>query len=436
VLTRTGYALGETPTPADRRRAIDTALAAPFTQQALRIEYTTYAGPSITAGQQRIVLSLVAELPVAPARAPGAGRTGTASDDSADDRADVVFAVRDVRTARTVASGSDRLPLPDHTSGAWSTGRAPWHIAFDLPAGEYIMRCVVREPGGIVGSADRRFGVRALHGPDVTTSDLIIASPDEPLPVRARAYADDRLTGTLRVYGPTAAGLEATTAHLELTAAADETGTEPRVSVATLGEVVTSGSHVMRDVLFAMPLEGLTAGPYVARAVVRVNGEVVADLRRPVEVVLGTAPAAASAARPDRARASNVLDGEIARRLSQRAAEMPTDEVRRGLAELSSERYALAASLLALAFEAHPDDAALAFVLGWAHVGAGNRTAAVTAFRNAALREPTMVPAHLALADTYVALGHPALAIQALEAGLKAVPASGELARMLASLKK
>ena len=75
-------------------------------------------------------------------------------------------------------------------------------------------------------------------------------------------------------------------------------------------------------------------------------------------------------------------------------------------------------------------------MLGWARAGAGDRTGAITAFRNAALLEPTMVPAHLALAETYVALGHAALAIQAAEAGLKHVPQSVELTRLLSSLKK
>jgi predicted Zn-dependent protease len=110
--------------------------------------------------------------------------------------------------------------------------------------------------------------------------------------------------------------------------------------------------------------------------------------------------------------------------------------VRRGLAALGREQYAEAAASLETAFDAKPDDAALAFVLGWARAGAGDRTGAITAFRNAALLEPTMIPAHLALADTYVALGHPALAIQAVEAGLKAVPQSVELTRLLATIKK
>jgi hypothetical protein len=428
VLTRTGYALGAAPSPADRRRAIDTALAAPFTQQSLKIEYTTYVGQSISGGGQRVVMSLLAELPVRPAA--GAGRSEPPA------TADVVFAVRDARSGRTLASGSDQLALPEKPTGGWSTGWAPWRVAFDLPAGEFIMRCVVREPGGIVGSADRRFTVRALNGADVAATDFIIASPGDPLPVRAVAYTEGNLTGTLRLYAPSAADLETATAHLELTSAAGGSAGASRAGPGTIGEAVATGSRTLRDVQFAIPLAQLEAGPYVARAVVRVKGEIVADLRRPVEVILGSPPVTADARPADRARASNVLDGEIARRLSRRAASSATDTVRRGLAELGREQYGEAAALLGAAFDAQPDDAALAFVLGWARVGAGDRTAAVTAFRNAAVLEPTMVAAHLALADTYLAMGHPALAIQAVEAGLRAVPQSVELTRLLSSIRK
>ena len=457
VLTRTGYAMGAAPSPADRRRAIDTALAAPFTQQSLKIEYTTYVGQAMTAGAQRVVLSLMAELPVrghGPSKPEGPygtprsegpygtprseGPYGTTRSEGPDGapQADVVFAVRDVRTGKTLASGSDQLPLPEQPSGGWSTGRSTWHVAFEVPAGDYIMRCVVREPGGIVGSADRRFSVQSLNGADVAATDFIIASPGDPLPVRAVAYSEGNLNGTLRLYAPASADLESATAHLELTSAAAGPAGTSLTSVGTIAEAVSAGSRTVRDVLFAMPLAQLEAGQYVARAIVRVKGEIVADLRRPVEVILGAAPAGAMAKPADRARASNVLDGEIAQRLSRRAATSATDTIRRGLAELGREQYAESAALLGVAFDAQPDDAALAFVLGWARAGAGDRTGAVTAFRNAAVLEPAMVPAHLALADMYLALGHPALAIQAVEAGLKAVPQSVELSRLLASLRK
>jgi hypothetical protein len=207
------------------------------------------------------------------------------------------------------------------------------------------------------------------------------------------------------------------------------------VSEATIGELITAGTRSMRDVLFAVPLERLAAGTYVARVVVRAKGEVVADLRRPVDVILGRAPAP-SAAPANSTRPRSVLDSDIARRLIQQAASSPTDDIRRGLADLDRENYVSAAAILGLAFDAQPDNAALAFVLGWARVGAGNRTGAVTAFRNAALVEPAMVPAHLALAECYVALGHANLAVQAAEAGLRAAPDSIELKRLLTTLRK
>ena len=88
VLSRTGYAIGAAPTPATRRRALDVALGAPFTQQGLKLDYTTYIGQSMTQGLQRVALSVSAELPVRPDRP--AGRDDTA--------ADVVFVVRDIKT--------------------------------------------------------------------------------------------------------------------------------------------------------------------------------------------------------------------------------------------------------------------------------------------------------------------------------------------------
>ena len=108
----------------------------------------------------------------------------------------------------------------------------------------------------------------------------------------------------------------------------------------------------------------------------------------------------------------------------------------RGLALLSQEDYSAAAVTLGQAFAITPNHAPLAFVLGWARVGAGDRTGAITAFRNAALLDPKMVAAHLALAETYVALGHTALAVQSLEAGLQAVPQSVELQRALARIRE
>ncbi len=463
AIARTGYAVGAPPATTDRRQAIDRALSAPFTQQGLKLDYTTYVGQSLTKGQQRVAVSLLAELPLrrAPATAArGATAAGTPS-------ADVVFVVRDSRTGRVTASGSGEIPLPEAVDG-FSTGRAPWHVAFDVPAGDYIMRCVVREPGGIVGSADRRFVVRALGGYEVAAADLLLFSPGDRLPVRARGYTNGLLTGVTRVYAPSTDRLQTVTARLELRPA-DETldaGAIGRASDGVVGEVLLGAGTVMRDVTFAVPLERLAAGPYVARAIVRAGGEVVADLRRPIDVIAGDPPATTEVAAAPAPRAAEVLEGEIARRLITDAATRPNDRIRaaasaadrrewtavraalegapaddpatlrlRGLAELGQEAYAQSAATLGEAFTGTPDNAPLAFVLGWARVGAGDRTGAVTAFRNAALLEPKMIAAHLALAETYVALGDRALATQAIDAGLRAAPQSVELQRALARLK-
>ena len=457
VISRTGYAIGPTPTPADRRAAIDTALRAPFTQQGLRLEYTTYQGQAAAAGLQRVVVSLVAELPV---RRDAAGREEDAA-------ADVVFVVRNSQTGQVAASGSDRLVLPARTAAGFSTGMSSWRVGFDLAAGDYIMRCVVREPGGIAGSADRRFRVRALDRPDVTASDLILDSPGETLAVRARGYTEGTLVGTTRLYGPSAVKLSNVVARLELTPNVEtpEPGAVGRAVDGVFEEVVAAGRSFTRDVRFAMPLERLAAGTYLARATLRVDGELVADLRRPVDVIAGAPPAAADA--HTAARPRDVLDGALAQRLMRQTASSsnelhrqagasaerrqwavvlselqhapPQDVtalVLRGLAQIGREEYSAAASTLDQAFNARSDDAALAFVLGWARIGASDRTGAVGAFRNAARLEPTMTAAYLALANTYVALDQPALAVQAVEAGLRELPESRELRAALASLKK
>ena len=315
VISRTGYAIGATPTPADRRRAIDTALGAPFTQQGLKLEYTTYVGQSAVSAQQRVAVSLVAQLPV---RRAGGAATG---DDA--ESADIVFVVRNSRTGQAAASGSDRLALPTSTEPGVSTGSSSWRVGFDLPAGEYIMRCVVREPGGIVGSADRRFQGpcprRARcrgHGPD-------LVSPGETLPVRNRGYTEGTLVGTLRLHGPDAAKLQDVIAKLELTPAAGspEPGATGRAGDAVLGEITASGRGVQRDVKFAVPLERLPAGPYVARAIVRVDGEVVADVRRPVDVIVGAPPSPLETGSAPRPR--DALDGAAGRRLIREASSSP-----------------------------------------------------------------------------------------------------------------
>jgi tetratricopeptide (TPR) repeat protein len=110
-----------------------------------------------------------------------------------------------------------------------------------------------------------------------------------------------------------------------------------------------------------------------------------------------------------------------------------------GLDRLAAADYAtaIAAFETALADPAQKDlEASTAFLLGWAHHGAGDDRQAITAWRRAASVDPTLVRVHLALADAYVRLSQPALAIQALRAGLAALPASPELLEKLARLEQ
>ena len=96
----------------------------------------------------------------------------------------------------------------------------------------------------------------------------------------------------------------------------------------------------------------------------------------------------------------------------------------RGLARIDDQDYAGAVLDLEQVFDAQPTDARVAFVLGWAQVGANNQVGAASAFRSAVFLDPTLVPAHLALAETYLRLNQAALAAQALEAGLATLPQS------------
>jgi hypothetical protein len=282
VSARTGYAARRSNVPMDRRLAIDAALAAPFAQQALWIDYTTYILRSDNAGRARVLLSLEADLPVK---------------DAAHDSADVVFLVRDLRDGRVVASGTDTMPLPSAASGTNATGIGTYRVHFDLPPGSYIMRTVVREPGGFVGSADRKLDVRGLSGPDVTVGDIILGSVTGSLPVRARAYTQDGLTGLLETYGRAPEQLQA----LTVTAAIVPLGVAQPVATvrADLGETMRAGTGVVRRATFSVPLTGVPPGAYQARVRVTAGSETVADLTRELEVVAGSRPVPAPSASDD-----------------------------------------------------------------------------------------------------------------------------------------
>jgi VWFA-related protein len=447
VSTRTGYALKPDVNELDRRRAITAVLGAPFVQQGLKVNYTTYVMQAAQPGQHRVVLSLTTDLPV---RA------------KAGDHADVVFVARDVRDGRVVASGSDTISLPASATAGSPLGRGDWRVQFQVPAGTYLMRAVVREPGGMIGSTDRRIDVLPLDGPDVSVSDLILGSADSALPVRAQAYTQDGLTGVIETYARSASQLERL--HVSVDLRPIDSNVASATMTADLVDPLALNGGVIRRAPFVMPITGLAPGPYVAHAVVRVGNDVVAERTRHLDVVDGRAPAAPAA---PTVAPQEIIRGVVARRylasLQQAALGTPWAEAAahanaqrwelvevsisasgaetvvplalRAFALFAREEFSGAAATLDRAFAADPANALTAFFLGWAREFAGDTKAALSGWRGAAHLDPTLVPAHLALAEGYVKLGEPALAAQALRAGLVALPNSPELLARLGRLE-
>jgi len=417
VSGRTGYAVGRPPAGVDRRRAIEAALAAPFSQQGLRVEYTTYVLRGSAPDVQRVILSLAASLPLGgPDAKP----------------ADVAFAVRNVKTGRIAASGSDSLPLPEATSAGSTTGTGYYRAQMDLPAGIYMMRTVVREPGGLLGSADRRFQVRSLAGPGVQAGDLVLGSSDvKGLPVRALVYATEGIGGVIETYARSAESLKSISITTELVpfgqSAALTTGR------ADLDEIRSGPLGSSRGARIEIPAEGIPPGEYLVRATVRSGRDSVAELLRDVTIAAGARPVPA-AGPPQAVDPAGVLDGEVAARFRRRVRERLADpadmfaaSAELGLVRFGQRDYRGAAAAWKACVSQEPANAPAAFLLGWAHAAAGNDAAAVSAWRAAIVADATLVPAYLAAIDAYVRLGSPDLAVQLARSGLAALPASVEL---------
>jgi VWFA-related protein len=438
VSARTGYATPKAGQALDRRRAIDAALAAPFGQQALRVDYTTYTLRSDNAGRARVLLSLEADLPVQNAE---------------HDSADVVFLVRDARDGRVVASGTDTMALPTTAVGGNATGIGTYRVHFDVPPGSYMMRTVVREPGGLVGSADRKLDVRGLSGPDVTVGDVILGSVTGALPVRARAYAQDGLTGMLEAYGRSREQLQALTVTATVVPVGPVGPLDMAQPVATvradLGDTMSTGTGMIRRATFAVPLTSVPPGAYQARVKVTAGSETVADLTRELDVVAGSRPPPPPSAFAPQSpgsfagtsppmRPEDVLNGDFVRsaraalRASTAAAAV---RATKGFDLFAQADYGSAAVELSEALRLDQTNAATAFVLGWAYDEAGDHRQAIGAWRAAAIINPKMVPAHLALADGYLRMSERALAEQAIRAGLMAMPGSPELQAKLAQIQ-
>jgi VWFA-related protein len=448
---RTGYALPRETAVTDKRRAIDTVLGAPFVQQGLKIDYTTYVLKAPEAGQQRVVLSLVAELPLRSK--PG-------------DTADIVFVARDVKDGRVVASGSDTVALPASARAGSAMGASAWRVQFIVPPGSYLMRTVVREPGGLTGSADRRIDVRPLDGPEIAVSDLVIGSSLAALPVQPRAYTGEGLSGVLETYARSAVQMEGLDVRVELRKSGSTT---VRSVQGELLDPQEDAAGLNRRVRFTMALDGIEPGAYTAHAIVRSRGETVAERTRQVQIVdaRNGIPTEGDPTVPfERVSPLDVVSGDLGRKyiswLQSRAKELSESEAAklgaqgrwelaearlqragdtvvtrglRGLALFVREDFAGAARTLTDTLQAEPQSSLTAFFLGWAHEGAGDSREAIGAWRNAVHLDPTLISAHIALADAYVRLSQPALAMQALRAGLAAVPNSPELQERLARLE-
>jgi hypothetical protein len=403
-------------------------MAAPFAQQGLPIEYTTYVVRGEAPGLQHVIVSLGVELPLAQ---PGAAP------------ADVVFVVRSVVDGRVAASGRDVIPLPAGHSARATTGTGAYRVQFEVPAGDYIMRTVVREPGGLVGSADRRFAVRALDGPSLTSGDLIVSPVRGELPVRPTAYVGDGLSGVIDLYGRTADQLRGARVVVDLVPAGESGAVVS--GTCDLQEVRTVAGGLAREAKLALPLSGVPAGAYIARARVMSGPDTVAEVIREVDIRPGGRPATADASDPiGPFDPRDVVNGAFARAFAARLVDAGPPvgfEGTRGLERLAARDYASAIAAFQVVVTADPPpDKSLsgpaAFLLGWAYHGAGDDRQAISAWRRAAFIDPTIVPAHLALADMYMRLSQQELAIQALRAGLAALPQSPELNDRLARIER
>jgi tetratricopeptide (TPR) repeat protein len=447
VRSRTGYATRAAP-KLDRRRAIDAALAAPFPQQGLSLEYTTYVIGGDGAGPAKVLVSVSTELPV---------RAETSTE-----KADIVFAVKRLKDNAVVSSGTDTISLPTLAARGRATGVGTYQVQFEAPPGYYIMRVVAREPAGSVGSADRRFQVPALPGLAVGATDLVLATPGQKLPVKARAYTWEPLTGLSELVARTPQQLTNARAKIELT---QEGQNAPILTTyAELGAIVPTSAGAKRSATAVLPLDAVAPGHYVARLIVQGGSEAAETLTREVDVLAGAPPLDAATREPP--IPDVVLGGVVARECLQRLAAVP--ELRgsaalglaysgrwneadaalgtlggaarpelhllKGFALFALGNYARSIDELSSVLETDPKNPPVAFVLGWVYAAGGRDRDAIGSWRNATVLDPALVPAYLALADAYLRLSQPALAVQFRTAGLAARPASPELQDKLSKI--
>jgi tetratricopeptide (TPR) repeat protein len=216
------------------------------------------------------------------------------------------------------------------------------------------------------------------------------------------------------------------------------------VGVADLEPPREVGGAAARTAHLDVPLQSVPAGAYLARAKVMVGADSVGDVVREVEVRSGTRPVDSADAQPEAFDPLEIVRGTLGRQyaatLARSGAGSPASrDGLRGLERFGAHDYPAAVSAFESALttvEPKSLSAATAFLLGWAFHAAGDDRQAISAWRRAAYEDPTLIPAHLALADVYERLAQPALAAQALRAGLTALPDARELIDRLARLER
>jgi tetratricopeptide (TPR) repeat protein len=229
---------------------------------------------------------------------------------------------------------------------------------------------------------------------------------------------------------------------------------------------MSTSAGATRSATAVLPLDSIAPGHYVARLIVRAGTDEAEPLTREVDVLAGVPPAAAVFTREPPVPAA-VLGGVVARECLQRLAAVPGlrgsssalglalsgrwNEVDAALATISGAarpelhllkgfalfalgNYAKSIDELSSVLETDPKNPPVAFVLGWVYAAGGRDRDAIGSWRNATVLDPALVPAYLALADAYLRLSQPPLAVQVLTAGLVARPASPELQDKLSKI--
>jgi len=337
-----------------------------------------------------------------------------------------------------VASGKDVIALPARSRDAGNAGTGAYRVQFELPAGEYIMRAAVREPGGLIGTADRRFNVRPLDGPTVVSGDLLIASNRGELPVRPTAYTGDGLTGAVQLFGRVPEQLAQARVVVDLLPVGERAAIVS--GFAELTDIRPTDRGASRDARIELPLQNVAPGVYIARARVTIGNDMVSEVEGEVAVRPGQRPSATdtneeTATFDPREIAGSVVARNFVARLT--AAGSPAASVARtALNQLATADFAGAVAAFDAVLRVEPGEAPAAFLQGWAYHGAGDDRQAISAWRRATYLDPSLVPAHLALADTFTRLSQTALALQAVRAGLAALPDSPELRERLARLDR